>query len=334
MLKLTAKDVKGVVAMHPTPSTPNGGDWRETMSVDLKTSEKLFNMTLEGGVSGYALCGTTGENAALLWDEKAAFIRCAVETIKKRAYIFAGATALGTKETICQMREMHRIGADGCFVGLPLWQTPTLQNMNDWWKDLAEACPDVPIMIYSNSMFFKTTFPNEFWQGVGRYGMTVVTNKIAYQSADLARDMDAATSRVQFLPALGSLIPLSRKYPGRLHGTWTTQPAPEIMVAMVNAVEANDTGKVAEIEADLKSLPSNRPATESGVPDHGPTSEFAQYNAQAVREYWNSQDYLHVGPPRPPYRDLPDRWKQAIGAWARAYSELRKKYMKQPAKTS
>ena len=337
-LKFTAKDMKGVVSMNPTPSTPDAGDWRQTMSVDLKQSEKLFNATLASGISGYALCGTTGENAGLLWEEKVAYIKCAVETVKKRAYIFAGATSLGTKETIRQMRELHKLGADGCFVGLPLWQTPTIQNMGDWWRDLAEACPDVPIMVYSNSMFFKTSFPVEFWQGVGKYGTTVVTNKISYQSADLGKDMEAATSRVQFLPALMSLINLSRQYPGKFHGCWTTQASPEIMVAMVKAVESNDADGLARIEADFKSLPSRNPPpltpapTGTGWQDRMAT-EFAHYNAQVEREGWNAQSYLPggVGPMRPPYRDLPDHWKKSVAVWGKAMDELRKKYTHQPA---
>ena len=330
MLKFTAKDMKGVVAMNPTPSTPHADDWRETDSVDYDTSKKLVNLMIDGGVKGFALCGTTGECAGLLWEEKRKYIQTAVDTAKKRAYIFAGCTSLGTKETIRQMREMQRIGADGAFVGLPLWQTPTMENSVRFYQDLGEALPDFPVMIYSNSNFFKTTFPNAFWAGVGQRAMSVVTNKISYQYEDLGKDMDAATSRIQFLPALFGTIELSRKYPGRFHGAWTTQGSPEIMVAMVNAIEANDTKKLAEIEADVKTLPGRNPVNQSG-PARGPESEFAHYNSQVEREGWNAQNFLKVGPPRPPYRDLPDYWKQSIAVWAKATEELRKKYMKQPA---
>ncbi len=327
-LKFTAKDMRGVVNMNPTPSTPNASDWRETNSVDHDTAKKLFNMTLASGVSGYALCGTTGENAGLLWDEKFAYFKTAVETINHRGYIFAGCTALGTKETIRQMREVAKLGVDGCFVGLPLWQTPTIQNMNDWWKDLAEACPDIPVMVYSNSMFFKTTFPNEFWQGVGKFGQTVVTNKISYQPVDLAKDMDAATSRVQFLPGGASVIQRSRDLPGRFKGTWTTQGSPEIFVAAVNAVLNNDSDSLAKIEADFKSLPSrNPPPQDPNAVRSGPESEFAHYNSQVEREGWNAQSYLKVGPPRPPYRDLPKHWKDSIAIWGKACDEMRKKYI-------
>ncbi len=70
MLKLNAKDMTGVIEMNPTPSKPKADQWSETSSVDLDTARKLFEMTLQGGVSGFGLCGTTGEGASLLWDEK------------------------------------------------------------------------------------------------------------------------------------------------------------------------------------------------------------------------------------------------------------------------
>ena len=335
-LKFTHKDMRGVVSMNPTPSTPNAGSWRETMSVDLKKAEELFNKTLASGTNGYALCGTTGECSALLWEEKVAYIKTAVETVKNRGYIFAGCTALGTKEVIRQMREMQKVGATGAFVGLPLWQTPTIENSVAFYADLAEAVPDFAVMIYSNSSFFKTNFPHAFWKGIGQKGHNVVTNKITYTSEDLDKDMDVCPN-VQFLPALGSLINLSRKHPGRLHGTWTTQPYPEIMAAIVKAVEAKDADGLARIEADLKAWPSRNPKPVTPEPEGNDWTvkmarEFAHYNAQVERESWNASKFLPggVGPARPPYTDLPDRWKESTAVWAKAGDEIIKKY--QPVK--
>lgn len=335
--KFTRKDMRGVVGMNPTPSTPNASSWRETMSVDLKTAERLFNLTLNSGVAGYALCGTTGECAALLWEEKLAYIKTAVETVKGRGYVFAGATALGTKEVIRQARAFRDIGADGLFVGLPLWQTPTAENSVAFYQDIGEAVPDMGIMIYSNASFFKSDFPHEFWAGIGKRAATVVTNKITYSSKDLMKDIEACPN-VQFLPGLFGVMNQARKYPGVFHGAWSTQASPEPLVAAVKAVEAHDLKRMDEIEADVKTLPpfTPRPAVASGPPANWTErmeGAFAHYNAQAEREGWNAQDYLKggLGPPRPPYRDLPDDWKQTIGVWAKASHELSKKYISQSA---
>lgn len=327
-LKLSAKDIKGVVSMHPTPSTPDGGDWRQIKSVDFKTAEKLWNAMIKSGTSGFALCGTTGENAALLWDEKRDYIKAAAETINKRAYTFAGATALGTKETIRQMRELQKLGVDGAFVGLPLWQTPTIENMNMWWRDLAEAVPDMPVMVYSNSMFFKTLFPVEFWEGVGKYGTTVVTNKLSYPIDHLADDIKAATDRVQFVPGKAGAFAAYKAVGTKIRGLWTTDAAPEPYVALSDAIQRNDADEVARIKADFDKLPSrNPPGVEFRV-------EFPMYNAQIERAGWNSSDFLPggVGPMRPPYRDLPEHWVKSVAAYEHAWDQMRAKYIPVAAK--
>lgn len=327
MLKTTAKDIVGVMSFAPTPSTPRGDRWDEIMSVDLDTSAKLFNMMIASGTGGFALCGTTGECAALLWDEKKSFISTAIDTVKKRVPLFAGATALGTKETIRQMREFQKMGVDGVFVGLPLWQTPTIENMGAWWGDLAEACPDTPIMIYSNAMFFKTKFPVEFWQGVGKYGTTVVTNKIAYGIDHLDEDVKATGDRVRFIPNSGASTPAYKKVGDKIKGLWTTDPAPEPYVALSDAIQRKDEKLMAEIEEDFKTLPPRGPSAGPGF-----AVEFPMYNSQVVRERWNTSDYLHVGPPRPPYRDLPDYWAKPAAVYMKGWSDLRKKYLKVSAK--
>ena len=322
MLKLTAKDIRGVVSMHPTPSKPNAGDWRETNSVDLDTSKKLWDLMLKGGIAGFALCGTTGECAGLLWDEKKEYISTAVETIKKRAYTFAGATSLGTKETIRQMREFQKMGADGAFVGLPLWQTPTMENMVQFYADLGDAVPDFPVMIYSNSMFFKTMFPVEFWAGIGKKAMTVITNKISYPMDHLEEDVKVATDRVQFIPGKAGSFVAFKKVGTKVRGLWTTDPSPEPYVAISNAIQKNDLEAMDLLQQEFNALPKRNPTEGPGF-----QVEFPSYNAQIEREGWNAGTFLKVGPMRPPYRDLPDYWVRSIGIYEHAFEQLRKKYI-------
>src|SRR5262249_61474167 len=111
---------------------------------------------------------------------------CLVDTVvqrsRQRVQVFAPATALGTREVIRQMRGLRDVGADGAFLGLPLWQTPTLENSVRFFADLSEALPDMAIMIYANARFFKSEFGPEFWGAVARQAPTGVTTKIAFGS--------------------------------------------------------------------------------------------------------------------------------------------------------
>lgn len=321
-LKLTAKDIHGVASMPPTPSTDDGGSWRATNSVDHNRSASLANKLVNSGVGLLALCGTTGECAALLWEEKRDYISTMVKTVKGRIPIFAGVTALGTKETIRQIKGMKDVGAEGVFVGLPLWQTPTMENATDFYKDMAEAEPDVPIMVYSNRSFFKTNFPLEFWEGIGKKGHTVVTNKIAYGMDHIEQDMKVAP-QVNFVPgSLGSID--MQKRTGRVTALWTTSPWPEPWVALINAIVKHDEVGMKEIEADLRSIAGH------STPAIREKYDFAKYNAQVERWNWNASGYQECGPNRPPYTDFVDEWKNHITNPDRLkkWAEVRAKYLK------
>src|SRR5712692_10502572 len=152
---LTKDDIRGVAVMVPTPTKEGAEGWDVPDSVDLDETARMVENYIRAGIGAIAACGTTGECAALLWEEKRAFIDTIVQVNRKRVPIFAGATALGTKEVLRQMRALQGVGADGAFLGLPLWQTPTIDNAVQFFADLGEAAPDIPIMVYANPMFFK-----------------------------------------------------------------------------------------------------------------------------------------------------------------------------------
>src|SRR6266498_79157 len=147
--------IRGVCVMVPTPCKAGAEGWEATDSVDLDEAARMTEELIRDGAGMIAACGTTGECAALLWEEKQAFVDAIVQINRKRVPVFAGATALGTTETIQQMRGLKDVGADGAFVGLPLWQTPTIENAVQFYADLGEAAPDMPILVYANARVFK-----------------------------------------------------------------------------------------------------------------------------------------------------------------------------------
>ena len=341
MLKVTAKDISGVVSMPPTPCKDGMGGWNATDSVDLDRAKKMIDLLLQSGVKSFAFCGTTGENAALLWDEKREYIATVVKAINKRAPVFAGATSLGTKETIRQMRALKDVGAEGAFVGLPLWQTPTLTNSIQWFADLSEAVPDMSIMIYSNSMFFKSNFPVEFWEGVAKNAPTVVCNKITYGIDHIVDDLRVASHQINFIPGNTSIVAADKKAPGRFNTAWSTGYALEPLVALVEAMTKRDMIRVEEILKDIESCPPlTPPGGFGGDPSltgyqRSMSSGFAHYNAQIHKWEWHIAGplgWIDAGPMRAPYQDLPDDYKKFAEAHTRAWMEMRKKYMKVPAK--
>lgn len=318
---LTARDLKGVCVMVPTPCNEGADGWDATDSVDLEETARMTENLIGAGIGFIAACGTTGECAALLWEEKRAFIDTMAQVNRKRVPIFAGATALGTKEAIRQMRGLKDVGADGAFLGLPLWQTPTLENSVQFFADLGEAVPGMPIMIYANSMFFKSSFPTEFWEGVAKRAPTVITTKIAYGLDHFAEDLKVAGHQINFLPGQNNIYPAYKMVGTQLTACWSTSAAmgPEPIVALMDAILRDDAQKSDEIWEDIQSVPSMMP--------QGEFSHFPEFNAQAEKARFNASGYINCGPPRAPYRDLPDLWTQRAEAHGKGWAELRRRYL-------
>ena len=313
--------------MMITPATPDADDWRTEMSVNLEETARVSEAFVQAGVGGLALNGTTGECAALLWEEKLAFTDTVIQTVNHRIPVFAGCTSLGTKETIRQMKAMHDLGAEGAFVGLPLWQTPTLENSVRWYQDLSEAVPDMAIMVYSNAMFFKSDFPMPFWLGVAAKAPTVITCKITTPQIPLNfMDLVRRTGdKITYMPSMGAqALMLWKIAPDHINSIWATtaNAGPEPLVAYCKALAENDP-EVAQAYLDETAT----------FPRHAPDfSKFASYNVQAERMMAEYSDFMNPGPLRPPYTDVPDDWRAAGKAAGEAWAAFRKKYTKVGAK--
>ncbi len=326
---LTARDIKGVCVMGPTPCKEGAGGWDATDSVDYDEAARMTESWISAGAGALAACGTTGGGPALLWEEKQRFIDTMVQTNRGRVPVFAGATALGTKEVVRQMRGLKDVGADGAFLGLPLWQTPTLENSVQFFADLAEAVPDMPIMVYSNSMFFKSTFPTEFWEGIAKKAPTVITNKIVYSLDHLLDDIAVAGHQINFLPSQRDILKawkMTRETGKPVTACWSTAAAmgPEPYVALFEAMEQNDEARVDQIFEEILAVPHHIP--------EGQRAHFPEYNAQVENVAYNASGKIKAGPMRAPYRDLPADWVRQGEIHGKAWAELSKRYSRAAVK--
>jgi trans-o-hydroxybenzylidenepyruvate hydratase-aldolase len=326
---LTAQDIRGIYVLPPTPCKEGAGGWDAVDTVDLDETARMTELIIQPGVGGIALGGTTGEGHSLLWEEKRDLVDTVVQVSRKRVQVFGPATALGTREVIRQMRGLRDVGADGAFLGLPLWQTPTLENSVQFFADLSEALPDMAIMIYSNARFFKSTFGPDFWAGVAKRAPTVITTKIAHGYDHYLENLEAVGDRINLLPGERAVFRAYEMVGTRVTAVWSTQATmgPEPMVALLEAIQRNDKQRVEEIRQDFNSVPHFVPA--GGARGHDPTDGFSQYNVQAEKWRFNASGVVRAGPCRPPYYDLPEDWKQQAELEAKLFLQLRQKYVQE-----
>ncbi|MYB23980.1 MAG: aldolase [Acidimicrobiia bacterium] len=325
-LMLTSEDIRGVYVLPPTPCLPDAGGWDAVDSVDLDETARMTDWLIGPGVTGLGLFGTTGEGHSLLWEEKLRCAACVVEASAGRAQIFAGVTALGTREVIRQMRGLQAVGVDGALVGLPLWQTPTVDNAVGFYADLAAAVPDMAVMVYSNSWYFKFDFPLEFWSGLVARAPTVVAAKVTHGFGRYREEVEATDGRIKMMPGDPGIFMAWDLIGSAIDAVWSTQAAlgPEPVVALLAAIRSGDADRVGEIIADFRAVPSYAPPGAMANRDH--TDDFARYNTQVAKWRLNASGLIAAGPMRPPYTDLPESWKRQVELEVAGFAALRAKY--------
>lgn len=116
--------------------------------IDEERLRELIEFQLENGTDGIVPCGTTGESATLSHEEHDRVVEIAIDQVKKRVPVIAGAGSNSTREAIRLTRHAHEVGADGALMVTPYYNRPTQEGLYQHYKAVAEEVP-IPIIPYN-----------------------------------------------------------------------------------------------------------------------------------------------------------------------------------------
>lgn len=131
-----------VLAAMVTPFAADG-------SVDYAVAEKLAVHLLENGNDGLVICGTTGESPSLTWEEEFKLFQVVKQAIGNQGKIIAGTGSNSTQEAIAATQKASMLGLDGSLQVVPYYNKPPQEGLYQHFKAIAQACPDLPIMLYN-----------------------------------------------------------------------------------------------------------------------------------------------------------------------------------------
>lgn len=303
--RLTASDISGMWAILATPAKDNASDWREDNTVDLDETARVVEALIDAGVDGLLSLGTFGECATLTWEEKRAFIATVVETVRGRIPYFAGTSSLNTRETVRQTRAGRDIGIDGTMLGPPMWCYPDLPTVLQFYRDVAEACPDVSICVYANPEAFKFDFPRPFWGQIIQVP-TVVAAKIV-GIATIEADLRLTKRQIRLMPVDGSYYAAARIAPEECTAFWTggalCGPAVQLRLrdTVAAAKKSGDWSAANEISTAIS-------AASAKLIPNGSFAEFSKYNIGLEKARMNAAGWMKAGPCRPPYHIVPESY--------------------------
>ena len=125
-----------------TPFTEDG-------DVNYVVAEKLASHLAENGSDALVVCGTTGESPTLTWDEEYQLFQVVQQAVAGKAKVIAGTGSNSTHEAISATKKAAKLGLDGSLQVVPYYNKPPQAGLYDHFKAIAEATPDLPIILYN-----------------------------------------------------------------------------------------------------------------------------------------------------------------------------------------
>lgn len=125
-----------------TPFTEEG-------QVNYAMAEKLASHLIDNGSDGLVVCGTTGESPTLTWEEEHQLFLAVKSAATGRATVIAGTGSNSTSEAIAATKKAEALGLDGTLQVVPYYNKPPQEGLYHHYQAIAEACPDIPLMLYN-----------------------------------------------------------------------------------------------------------------------------------------------------------------------------------------
>ena len=319
---LTVDQVQGAWAIMPTPAKGDASNWQAESTVDLDETSRVVEALIESGVDAILSLGTLGECATLSWEEKSAFMRTIVETARGRIPVFGGTSSLSTRETIRQTREAREIGVDGVMVGPPMWCAPDVPTAVQFFKDLAEACPDTAICVYANTEAFRFEFPRPFWAQVAKLPQVITAKYIGIGT--LLPDLAVSEGKIRFLPLDVDYYGAARLDPDFCTAFWTSgavcgpNPVLQLRDAVAGARKTGDW-------SSAKALTGQIAQTYQTLFPNGSFKEFSMYNIGIEKARMDAAGWMKAGPCRPPYFVVPESHLEGARESGRRWAALHKR---------
>ncbi len=123
-------------------------------SLNLEQTQRVIDNQVNDGIDGIICLGTVGENCSLTAEEKRLVIGAAKEVINGRVPLIAGTAETTTRQAIQYVKDVAKLGADGCMVLPGMVYRSNDREAVTHFKSVADANPEMPMMIYNNPVSY------------------------------------------------------------------------------------------------------------------------------------------------------------------------------------
>jgi 4-hydroxy-tetrahydrodipicolinate synthase len=147
------EQLHGILTALPTPFAADGG-------IDEATLRALVDRSIDGGVHGVSVCGSTGEFSALSGDERRLAVEIVVDQVAHRVPVIAQTGATSTAEAVRVSRHAQSAGVDVVMPVAPYYEALSIPETLTYLRAVARSV-DVPVMLYNLPMATGVDLPPE-----------------------------------------------------------------------------------------------------------------------------------------------------------------------------
>ncbi len=249
MNMLQAKNLKGIYTALMTPFI-NG-------KIDEKALERHIHAQIQVGISGFVVCGTTGEGLGLTLSEQCLVTEICVSAVKGRATIFTGCSSPSTMFSHDLVSMAVRCGADGVMISPPPYVKPSEIGVEKHFLSIARQS-SIPVMIYNIPSRTSFDMSNELIERIVLQSDNVIALKDC--SGDLSRvpllAKAFADSKREFVQFAGDDSNAIAYYAQGGSGliSVASNLVPEMVIGIYEACMANDFEKARELNTKIMML--------------------------------------------------------------------------------
>jgi dihydrodipicolinate synthase/N-acetylneuraminate lyase len=300
----------------PTPSTPDADRVDAEFTVDLDETSRAVSALIDDGVDALMINGTLGEAATLTEDEWRQFTVAVIESAGGRIPVLAGPTTLGTRTTIARAKFARDAGAQGVLLGRPMWNEMSPDQVFDFYAAVAEAVPELGIVVYNNPAAFKSPISPALWERLATIPQVVGAK---YGMVDLPfREASCRVGgRIRLMPIEMNWYTAFHWFPEEAVACWSSGAScdPQPAVCLRDAILRADVAEAEELTRQIA-------ATYETFFPSGGEREFRIYTIQLEKLRADAAGYMRAGPCRPPYTTIPDEHAEGARESGRRWREL------------
>ena len=323
MTRYTAADIQGVVAILPTPALPGADRWDATDTVDLAETERMTQALVESGVDIIMTNGTFGEGASLTLPEVLTFNDTVISTVRGRIPVFSGATTLNTRDTIDRGRQLTALGADGLFLGRPMWVALDERQIVEYHRSIAEALPGQSQVVYDNPSAFKGKISSQAYTELATIPQIVAAKHMGFSQMGerFVSDIAAVDGRIRLLALADDWLVTARRFPDEALACWSGDAAcgPAPLLRLRDTIMGRNWDAAQVIHDEIAHAVSP-------LFPHGDFQVFSGYNIQIDRAEFEAAGWIRPGPTRQPYTSCPEEYLEGGRETGRRWAALHRRY--------